>query len=188
MGPYGIVLEDDAQRALVGRDHYLLRRRRLRYAADLYRARVGRLKAGDHAEHDRLAASRGAEQREALAVLYGQVEILVDDFGAVGLAHMFDFYFSQSRQLLSLIRYGEGLLSALPRKLKITSSRTPVSRRPAYALYLPGRIVSLNFFIVPSFAELMFWKSSLIALTTASCGFGSGLSLGITTSALTGSV
>ena len=99
--PDRVVLEDDAERALVRRHHYLFRRRRLRHAAYLHRSGVGRLEARYHAQHDGLAAAGGAEQRKAFAVVYREVEVLVNDFLAVSFAHMLKFYFGQTKQLLS---------------------------------------------------------------------------------------
>jgi hypothetical protein len=64
VGPERIVLEDETRVTLVGRDISD------RTVIKIYLPQIGFLETGDHPENGRLAATRGAEEKEELAASY----------------------------------------------------------------------------------------------------------------------
>ena len=86
VGPDRVVLKDDADPPRLRREVNLLDGARDERAADEDLPLVGLFEAGDEAEDHGLAAARGAEEREALPVPDGEVEVADDRMAAVGLA------------------------------------------------------------------------------------------------------
>ena len=90
MRPDGIGLEHHADVALVRRHRHALRRIEHDAAADLDVPRIGGLEAGDAPQRRRLAAARGAEQADELAVGGNEAHVVDDELVAEALAEPID--------------------------------------------------------------------------------------------------
>ena len=86
--PDRVVLEDHAQVPGLGR--HIRTPARDEPPADVDLPGVQRLEARHQAQQHGFAAARGAQQREALAILHGEAQVLQDPLGPVGLGHAFD--------------------------------------------------------------------------------------------------
>ncbi len=86
--PYGVVLKDHAHAPPLRR--HAARRRGQHLAADRDRAGVGREETGEEAERRRLATAGGAEKRDELLLLDGDIDAAQRPEGAEVLGQSFD--------------------------------------------------------------------------------------------------